>query len=292
MKTKRLDEMTPRIQRFRMRMIRFSYKIFHLPGKSLVTADALSRVPVSVPDEQDHFMELETPLNVKSVTEGFPASDQKLKEIREKQDQDEICSRVKNYCQSKWPERAKSDPALKPYWTVRNELTVEDKLLLFQTRLIIPDVLQKDILKCLHEGHQGIAKCRALARSCVWWPKISRQIEKMIKDCPICEKERKLHPEPMQSTKTPDFPWQTVGIDLFEWKSHPYLLIVDYYARWIEIAHLRQTISSTVMEHIKSIFARHGIPETVVSDLSSVVSDLSSVHGILYSLQNYTASLT
>ena len=266
MKTKLLDELTPRIQRFRMRMMRFSYNIIHVPGKNLATADTLSRGPVGVPAEQDHSMEFEAQLSVKAVMEGFPASSAKLQEIREKQDQDEICCQVKNYCQSHWPEKARSDAALKPYWTVRSDLTVEEGLLLFQTRLVIPEALQKDILERIHEGHQGIVKCRAFARSCVWWPKLSQQIESLIKDCKTCEKQRQLQPEPLQPTKTPDFPWQRVGMDLFEWKNHPYLLIVDYYSRWIEIAHLRQTTSSTVIEHIKSIFARHGIPETVVSD--------------------------
>ena len=53
----------------------FSNNIVQVAGKSLATADTLSRVPVSVPDEQDHFMEFETQLCVKAVIEGFSASD-------------------------------------------------------------------------------------------------------------------------------------------------------------------------------------------------------------------------
>ena len=94
---KHLDELTPRIQRFRMRMMRFSYNIVHVAGKSLATADTLSRVPVCVPGEQDHFMEFESQMCVKAVIEGFPTSDCKLKEIEEKQDQDPICSQVKRF---------------------------------------------------------------------------------------------------------------------------------------------------------------------------------------------------
>ena len=36
MKTKLLDELTPHIQRFRMRMVHFSYNIIHVPGKTLL----------------------------------------------------------------------------------------------------------------------------------------------------------------------------------------------------------------------------------------------------------------
>ena len=43
LKTKRLDELTPRIQRFRMHLMRFSYEITHTAQKKkLMTADTLS----------------------------------------------------------------------------------------------------------------------------------------------------------------------------------------------------------------------------------------------------------
>ena len=50
---KQLDEMPIRIQRFRMRMMRFSFS----PGKELATADALSRAPVDAPDSADHLLQ-------------------------------------------------------------------------------------------------------------------------------------------------------------------------------------------------------------------------------------------
>jgi transposase InsO family protein len=42
--------------------------------------------------------------------------------------------------------------------------------------------------------------------------------------------------------------------------------VVDYYSRYIEIARLHTTSSSAVINHLKSIFARHGIPQTFISD--------------------------
>ena len=152
---------------------------------------------------------------------------------------------------------------MKAYWAMRNDLAVQQGLLLFQSRVVVPQKQQADILDRLH---QGIDKCRALARKSVWWPGLSKQLGEKIQKCPSCEKERVLHPEPLQPTKTPDYPWQRVGIDLFEWKGHQYLIIVDYYSRWIEIAHLPQITSSAVIDNLKAVFARQGIPEVIVSD--------------------------
>ncbi|KAK7096462.1 hypothetical protein V1264_005758 [Littorina saxatilis] len=53
---------------------------------------------------------------------------------------------------------------------------------------------------------------------------------------------------------------------LISWWRVTYLLAVDYYSRWIEIAHLTQTTSSAIIQHLKSIFGRQGIPEVVISD--------------------------
>ena len=59
---------------------------------------------------------------------------------------------------------------------------------------------------------------------------------------------------------------QKVGTDLFEWKQSAYLFVVDYYSQFIEIEKLSSTTSRRFINHLKSIFARHGIPQILVSD--------------------------
>ena len=61
-------------------------------------------------------------------------------------------------------------------------------------------------------------------------------------------------------------PWSKVGTDVFHLFRKHYVLVVDYTSKYFEISQLPDVESSTVINHIKSIFARHGIPETVVSD--------------------------
>jgi hypothetical protein len=63
----------------------------------------------------------------------------------------------------------------------------------------------------------------------------------------------------------PNRPWEKVASDLFEHNKQSYLLVVDYYSRYIEIARLHSTSSNAVINHLKSIFARHGIPQTFIS---------------------------
>ena len=104
------------------------------------------------------------------------------------------------------------------------------------------------------------------AKQAVWWPGLSKQLQELVQDCPVCYKHRIQRAEPLLPTPLPKLPWQKVGTDLFEWKKSTYLLIIDYFSRWIEISKLDQLTANSVVAHTSSIFARHGFPEVVVSD--------------------------
>ena len=59
---------------------------------------------------------------------------------------------------------------LQPFWTFREELTVEDGLILEGTRIVIPTKQHEAILKLIHEGHLGLNKCNLRAKEIVYWP--------------------------------------------------------------------------------------------------------------------------
>ena len=64
----------------------------------------------------------------------------------------------------------------------------------------------------------------------------------------------------------PRYPWQKVGTDFFEWQGTMYLLVEDYFSRYIEIVKLSLTMSGTVVAYLKTIFARFSIPKLLISD--------------------------
>ena len=55
-------------------------------------------------------------------------------------------------------------------------------------------------------------------------------------------------------------------MDLCEFRGLQYLVIVDYYSRYTDLAHLPNIMSSTVVNKMKNSFAHHGILEKVISD--------------------------
>lgn len=82
----------------------------------------------------------------------------------------------------------------------------------------------------------------------------------------MCPRYRIQYREPLIQSQVPDRPWQKVGMDLFEWENKTYLLITDYFSRYIEVAELKVTSSEATVHGVKDVFAHHGYPETVVSD--------------------------
>ena len=89
----------------------------------------------------------------------------------------------------------------------------------------------------------------------------------MVKLCTACQELRNSNTkQPMISSELPDYPFQVVGTDLFYWNGQDNLIIVDYYSRYWEIFRLRNTTSVFVIQKLKEIFLRNGIPEVVRSD--------------------------
>ena len=246
--------------------MRYKFTISHVPGTSLQVADALSRAPCSNAMPTDVLLQTETAAYVDVVVQTLPATEKQLERIRRYQEVDEECQEAVRHTRSGWPSRQSLSGAMKHYLNVAPQLSEKDGLLMRGSRIVIPTALRLEMLDRIHTGHQGISKCRERARRSVWWPGLSRQLEELVQNCAVCRKCINQRSEPLIPTVLPQLPWQRVGTDLYEWNGHTYLLVVDYYSRYIEVARLNRTTADEVIHHTKGIFARHGIPEVVVSD--------------------------
>ena len=69
---KTLHQVPIRVQRFRLRLMRFDFEIIHVPEKELHTADALSRAPLG---EMDDLFRKEVHAYVQMIVTGLPASE-------------------------------------------------------------------------------------------------------------------------------------------------------------------------------------------------------------------------
>ena len=79
---------------------------------------------------------------------------------------------------------------------------------------------------------------KAIAKSCVWWPGLDKEIEIIMVTCPACQAVKQapakapLHPCMIWPTK----PWQRLHIDFAgPFKGKTYLLLIDAHSKWPEI---------------------------------------------------------
>ena len=154
--------------------------------KDLTIADTLSRAPTTEASDADTQFYQDTEMFVNTVMSTLPATECRLTEIRQKQEEDEVCKQLKQYCESGWPNKHQVPQILKSYYSVSAELTIQQGLLMRNNRLVIPSSLRHDMLDRHHTGHQGITKCRRRAQQSVWWPGLSKQLENLVTNCAEC----------------------------------------------------------------------------------------------------------
>jgi transposase InsO family protein len=119
----------------------------------------------------------------------------------------------------------------------------------------------------IHASHLGIESCLRRARDCVYWPGMSAAIRTYIGNCAVCRAvDARQQKETMCPHEIPMRPWSKVGTDLFSFNNRAYLITVDYFSNFWEVDCLTDTRSSTVIHKLKAHFARHGIPDIVISD--------------------------
>ena len=97
--TRNLEDPPARVQHFRIRMMRLTYSISHLSGKSLYTADTLSRKTLATPlKQEEETLEADVRAYVDSIVKYLSATEDPLEDFRCQQQQDEITRQLTTYC--------------------------------------------------------------------------------------------------------------------------------------------------------------------------------------------------
>ena len=128
----------------------------------------------------------------------------------------------------------------------------------------MPENMRAEMLHC---GHLGIGKYKRRARDILYWPNMNNDVYDTVSRCDVCQENiYTQQQQPLQMHERPDRPWAKVACDIFYLKQVPYLLTVDYYSHYPEIALLSNESSRQVIIHLKSLFSRYGIPSQCISE--------------------------
>ena len=158
----------------------------------------LSRLPTSAKSE--------LPVDIMIYSLQIDALPVTSTEIRTETLKDKTLVNVLSHIQSgKWPDKISDD--IKPYYNKRNKLTIENGVILWGLRVIVPEQLRNKVLKELLQSHPGISRIKSLSRIHIWFPNTDHKIENIVKSCQSCDK---VSNEP---NKSQPHPW--------DWPTHP-----------------------------------------------------------------------
>ena len=249
-----------RLQSMMLRLQPYDIEVKYKPGKEIPIGDALSRA--NLPEA---YQELE--LELINTVDHVAVSPTRYAELQAttKQELQNLYTTILNG----WPATKRdTPPSIRHYWGFRDELTVSDNIIYKGMRIVVPPSLYHGMLLQIHdEAHLGIVKCKQRAREALYWPGMMADIETIVSECPECNKyPNKQCKESLLQTPTPEYPWQEIAADIFEWKGQHYIVLMDYLSKFIEVEYLSDLRATTTIKAVKSQICRHGIPEKIRTD--------------------------
>lgn len=249
-----------RIERWALRLQSYRYTIVHVSGKANI-ADPLSRLPdfhkCSTYDQIGESTLL-------TILEEAKPTALTIAEILKITIKDAEISSVKEALNTnQWGDR------LKRYLPFKEELCCVNDILIRGSRIVIPSDLRERVLKLSHIGHPGIERTKQRLRSKVWWPQMDKDVERMVKSCLNCQLVcGNTGKQPMSMRELPSQPWHTLAMDMLGPlpSNESILVVIDLYSRYRVTEVMQATTSDEIIDRLRSIFLRLGIPAILISD--------------------------
>ena len=244
-----------------LQLQKYDLKFVYKKGTELYVADTLSRSYID--DKSD--LDVDEQVDILSLMSISPA---RMAELQKHTLADPVMQKVAHFISNGWPAKSKSvPPEAQPYFPIRDELIVDDGVILKGLRVVVPQTLRKEYLRQLHKGHPGIDATKRRARETVYWPSLMLDIDSDVTSCHPCNSVRPhQQKEPLLIHPVPDLPWSFVSADIFDWSGLQYLILVDSYSGWFEMSTLSDLSSKSVITKMKQHFAVHGIPSKLLTD--------------------------
>ena len=104
------------------------------------------------------------------------------------------------------------------------------------------------MMTIIHETHMRTEKSKERARAAMYWLQMTKQIEAIITKCPICQRfPNSNKKEPMMQHPLPEEPWCKIAVDAMIYKARDFLLIVDYFSKFVEIPLLPDKTATSIV---------------------------------------------
>ena len=254
-----LNEAPARIQCIMLKVQKYNFELQWVPRKFIMLADALSKQNAGAVQDKSVLSD-EIDMYVNEIREQVPVSDDMWLTFQRETAKDPELLELKKGIESGKYKQGQFDNSL------RSRFHIIDGVIFMSNRIYVPKTLRDDMINRVHEGHLKIEKSKRRARSCLYWPGMSSEVEDAVRKCQTCNNYIDKQPREPLVQDIQDHPWHKIGTDIFSIGGKDYLVVVDYMSNFPEVATLPSKEAKSVIRAMKPIFARHGIPAEVTSD--------------------------
>ena len=245
-----------RLLRWGTILLNYNFKLEYLSSRQIGHADRLSRLVPSQckPLEDSVIASLRTDSEIKNMMlntiRELPVT---LQEIKREAQEDKFISATRQKIAGKNQQIAEI-------------FSVCDNVLLYGERVVIPNTLQKWILKDFHAGHPGKHRMKSLMQSYVYWPKMDLDISNMVDACKGCALAAKAPPITYKPWLKTDQPWSRIHMDFAgPMEDIYYLIVVNSYTKWPEVLRCKRPTTGVTITFLHKLFARFGVVDCLVS---------------------------
>ncbi|UYV79997.1 K02A2.6-like [Cordylochernes scorpioides] len=241
------SNMSARLQRWALILYSYNFTIECRKTGDHGNADGLSRLPLKQYEEMEE--DAVNTVHMIKQCEELPLTSS---HIRRESCKDSILKIV--YQNTLYGRKDKpSNTELLSFYLRREELTVEQGILLLGTRVVIPRKFRAKIKAELHQGHLGVVKMKALARNFIWWPGIDREIEEITRVCRECNiNSHTLKQESVHRWESAPTPWYRVHLDFAgPFMNKMFLIVIDSYSKWPEVIIMNSTTAGNTIRVLR-----------------------------------------
>ena len=254
LRNKNLAQMTTRLARIFEKLSDFDFSLNYVKGISHYLPDYLSRRPSSRPSAEDMVF-------CRSINAGSPnqdpviaPGDKPFQQLLDFIQQDAHYGSLREKIRKREMPTPEDSDEIKSFIPVWSDLSIMDKIILLNEKIVIPANARSWILKNLHSGHQGSARTLAIGRVRYFWPEINRAIKDMCSTCLDCIRYLpSQQKEPLVSTYAKR-PFEKLSTDVFECKGKKFLIIVDRFSSFPFCIPLQNESSNTVIRKFEQLF--------------------------------------
>ena len=218
-----LDEISnTRLFRLKQRSLLWYFQVHHKAGVTNSAADAVSRYPTE-PNENAEDDENEEQLLVAGICRDITNVSTITWDVLVREtEKDPPLDLVLNYLSGK----ADISEVNKEYRKYADSMYMNEGVILYKDRVVIPTALRQTALENLHAAHQGVSSMEARASTILFWPGMSDDINRTRAKCTECNINAPSQASlPSVPANTPSTPFEKIFADYFDYAGCHYLAI-------------------------------------------------------------------